>query len=309
MADFSMFVPNVHFEQIPIKNLVSNQEYQRNISEQHVLNAAAHFDLYQINPVKVSRRNGVNYVFNGQHTVEIVALASGSRDTPVWCMIYDDLNYEHEADIFANQMKFVKPLKPYEVFMANIEAGNQKQLIIRDLVESYSLSIGQVRNYGVVCAVSTLESIYDKFGYHVLDRTLRLCVGTWEGDMNSLSANMLNGIARLVHTFGDALKDENFKEKVGEMSVKLPPEPPRSGGPAPWGMPRPCLLPTTESVNIRLSGPGSTRRMWGTVKGWTLIQIWMRRRTRTPSEITPRNKQADDSPGNRPLVISWPEGR
>ena len=51
MEDYSMFVPNVHFEQIPIKNLVSNQEYQRNISEQHVLNAAAHFDLYQINPM------------------------------------------------------------------------------------------------------------------------------------------------------------------------------------------------------------------------------------------------------------------
>ena len=210
MEDYSMFVPNVHFEQIPIKNLVSNQEYQRNISEQHVLNAAAHFDLYQINPVKVSRRNGVNYVFNGQHTVEIVALASGSRETPVWCMIYDDLNYEHEADIFANQMKFVKPLRPYEVFMANVEAGNQEQLMIKDLVESYSLSIGQVRNYGVVCAVSTLENIYERFGYHVLDRTLRLCVGTWEGDMNSLSANMLNGIARLVYTFGDALKDETL---------------------------------------------------------------------------------------------------
>lgn len=119
-------------------------------------------------------------------------------------MIYDDLNYEHEADIFANQMKFVKPLRPYEVFMANVEAGNQEQLMIKDLVESYSLSIGQVRNYGVVCAVSTLENIYERFGYHVLDRTLRLCVGTWEGDMNSLSANMLNGIARLVYTFGDA---------------------------------------------------------------------------------------------------------
>lgn len=109
----------------------------------------------------------------------------------------------------------------YEVFMANVEAGNQEQLMIKDLVESYSLSIGQVRNYGVVCAVSTLENIYERFGYHVLDRTLRLCVGTWEGDMNSLSANMLNGIARLVYTFGDALKDETFKEKVGEMSVKL----------------------------------------------------------------------------------------
>jgi hypothetical protein len=145
MPDYSMFVPNVHFELIPIKNLVSNQEYQRNLSLRHVQNAAEHFDLYQINPVKVSCRDGMNYVFNGQHTIEIVALVSGSRDTPVWCMIYDDLNYENEAYVFANQMKYVKPLKPYEVFMANIEAGSDKQLIIKDLVESYSLSIGQVK--------------------------------------------------------------------------------------------------------------------------------------------------------------------
>ena len=138
MPDYSMFVPNVHFELIPIKNLVSNQEYQRNLSLRHVQNAAEHFDLYQINPVKVSCRDGMNYVFNGQHTIEIVALVSGSRDTPVWCMIYDDLNYENEAYVFANQMKYVKPLKPYEVFMANIEAGSDKQLIIKDLVESYS---------------------------------------------------------------------------------------------------------------------------------------------------------------------------
>lgn len=78
----------------------------------------------EINPVKVSRRQGTNYVFNGQHTIEIVALVSGSRDTPVWCMIYDDFEYKEEADIFANQQKFVKKLLSYEIFMANIEAGN-----------------------------------------------------------------------------------------------------------------------------------------------------------------------------------------
>ena len=37
MPDYSMFVPNVHFELIPIKNLVSNQEYQRNLSLRHAL--------------------------------------------------------------------------------------------------------------------------------------------------------------------------------------------------------------------------------------------------------------------------------
>ena len=145
MEDLRAFVPNVHFEQIPIKNLVSNQEYQRTLSQAHIARAAANFDLYQINPVKVSRREGINYVFNGQHTVEIVATVSGSRDTPVWCMIYDDLVYEHEADIFANQMKFVKRLQPYEIFKANVEAGNDVQLIIQGVVEAYGLKVGSKR--------------------------------------------------------------------------------------------------------------------------------------------------------------------
>lgn len=216
----SVFVPNVHFEKIPIKNLVSNQKYQRNLSKAHIANAAANFDPYQINPVKVSRRDGVNYVFNGQHTIEIVALVSGSRDTPVWCMIYDELVYEHEADIFANQQKFVKRLSPYEVFTANLEAGNDDQLIIRDLLESYGLSLGTRKAPCVICAVTTLEQIYQTHGYHMLSRVLRLCAGTWEGDENSFSANILNGITRLVYTFGNQLNDEVFKERVGALSIK-----------------------------------------------------------------------------------------
>lgn len=220
MEDLLQYVPNVHFEQIPIKNLVSNQEYQRNLSIKHVQKAAANFDPYQINPVKVSRRDGINYVFNGQHTIEIIALVSGSRETPVWCMIYDDLEYEHEADIFANQMKFTKPLLPYEIFMANIEAGSDKHLIIKDLVESYDLSITPSSTLGGICAVSALEKIHDKYGFHTLDRVLRLCIGTWEGTPHSLSANMMNGVARLINAYGDDLKDDTFKEKVGRCSVK-----------------------------------------------------------------------------------------
>ena len=36
MTDYSAFVPDVHFEKIPIKNLVSNQTYQRNLSIAHI---------------------------------------------------------------------------------------------------------------------------------------------------------------------------------------------------------------------------------------------------------------------------------
>lgn len=216
----SKYVPNVHFELIPIKNLVSNQEYQRNLSTRHVKRAAKNFDIHQINPVKVSRREGQNYVFNGQHTIEIVATVSGSRETPVWCMVYDDLEYTVEADIFANQMTYVKKLSPIEIFKANIEAGNDKQLTIKELVESYGLKIASSSTPGGICCVSTLEYIYDQYGFHVLDRSLRLCIGAWEGIAKSLSSNILKAIARMVFIYGDQLKDDIFKEKLGIISIK-----------------------------------------------------------------------------------------
>lgn len=68
--------------------------------------------------------------------------------------------------------------------------------------------------------MATLEQIYDKFGYHTLDRTIRLCVGTWEGEINSFSGNILNAIARLVVIYGEDMDDEIFKDHVGKFTVK-----------------------------------------------------------------------------------------
>lgn len=212
-------IPDVTFELIPIKNLVSNQDYQRPLSESHIRNTIEEFDIFQVNPVKVSRRDGVNYVFDGQHTVEIIASESGSRDTPVWCMVYE-MQYIEEARTFANQQRHVKSLVPYETFNAHIEAGDAKQLMIKSVVESYGLKVTNSQQPNGVCAISTLEKIYDKFGQNVMDTTLRLAVATWEGETNSLSGNMLMGIARIVVAYGDQIKEDVFKDHVGMVSVK-----------------------------------------------------------------------------------------
>ena len=213
-------VPDVSFELIPIKNLVSNQDYQRMLSESHIKNALAEFDVYQINPVKVSRRDGVNYVFDGQHTIEIVAAESGSRDTPVWCMIYDDLKYTEEAHIFADQQKNVKKLTPYETFAAHIEAGDAKQMMIKTIVESYGLEISNTQKPNSITAITALERIYDKYGRDVLDGAIRLDVSTWEGEKNSFSRGMLTGLALIIVAYGDDINEDAFRDKVGQISVK-----------------------------------------------------------------------------------------
>ena len=213
-------IPDVHFDLIPIRHLVSNQDYQRMLSETHITKAIEEFDVCQINPVKVSGRDGVNYVFDGQHTIEIIASKSGSRDTPVWCMVYDDLKYQEEAHIFAEQQKHVKALVPYEMFIAHVEAGDRKQTMINDMVSVYGLKIAKSYSPGAICAVSALEYIYDKYGHDILNRTLRLVIGTWEGDRQSLTSGMLKGIARVVYVYGETLNDERFKENVGRNSAK-----------------------------------------------------------------------------------------
>ena len=214
-------VPKVVFQLIPIKDLVSNQDYQRPLSESHILKAIKEFDVCQVNPVKVSRRDGVNYVFDGQHTIEIIAAKSGSRETPVWCMIYDELEYREEAHIFAEQQKNKKNLVPFEVFNAHVEAGEPKHLLIRDLVQSYGLAIAGDKNERTnICAVSAIENVYDQYGYHVLDRTIRLILATWEGETGSFSGSMIKAVAKIIVTYGSEMQEEVFKVNVGNYSVR-----------------------------------------------------------------------------------------
>jgi hypothetical protein len=214
MENFNDLLPKVHFEQIQIKNLIPQVGYQRLLSKAHVKKTAENFNPYQINPVKVSRRDGKNYVVNGQHTIEVIALVSGSRETSVWCMVYDNLSYEEEAEIFATQQKYTRSLSSYDIFNAEVEAGNEESITIKSIVEGYNMTLSNNQAPGTICAVATLESIYESYGYSILDTTLGLCIATWQGEKNSLSSCILKAVALLLVAFSGELKESLFKEKL-----------------------------------------------------------------------------------------------
>ncbi len=111
--------------------------------------------------MKASRRSGINYVFNGQHTIEIVATVSGSRETPVWCMVYDELDYVQEADIFANQQKYIRPLLPYEIFMANVKRVMMTSLLLSLWLNHTAFQSHQIR-FRAVYAPSRRWAIFIK---------------------------------------------------------------------------------------------------------------------------------------------------
>ena len=122
---------------------------------------------------------------------------------------------------FSDQMKHAKTLLPYEVFSAKIEAGCSEQMMIKELVESYGLEIGVHKAPGVVGAISTIQNIYQKYGYHVLNRTFKALYRNLGGsETNSLSANMLNAVSKLIVTYNNILDEEQFREKLGSVSTK-----------------------------------------------------------------------------------------
>ena len=75
-------------------------------------------------------------------------------------------------------------------------------------------------NANLIAALGTLENPFRLVQVPGLNRVMRLIVGTWEGDINSFSSNMLNAVARLVTAFGDDMNDEIFKDRMGNISVK-----------------------------------------------------------------------------------------
>jgi hypothetical protein len=219
MDDYSEFVPNVHFELIPIKSLVSNQDYQRNLSKTHIRRTSENFDLNQINPVKVSRRDGINYVFNGQHTIEIVATVSGSRDTPVWCMIYDELDYTQEADTFANQQnsssRWFRMKFSWQIWRRERRAAYDK------------ISGGILRPAGRILPLPGRHLCGVFAGVHTGEVWLS-CTGTglsgsvWHlGRRNELVVlQYAKRHCPSIVAFEDEMRDDVFKDKVGRYSAK-----------------------------------------------------------------------------------------
>lgn len=93
---------NGKLEKIPIKELVYNTklplDYLKLLAEQ----SATECEKLHIQPVVIARRNGVNYIINGQHTVDIVVAVTGTRDTAVWCKVFENIHFECEEEIFGS---------------------------------------------------------------------------------------------------------------------------------------------------------------------------------------------------------------
>ena len=102
MTGNNPFGSNGKLEKIPIKELVYNSKLSLDYLKLHAEHSATECEKLHIQPVIVARHKGVNYIINGQHTVDIVVAVTGTQDTAVWCKVFEDIHFEREEEIFGS---------------------------------------------------------------------------------------------------------------------------------------------------------------------------------------------------------------
>lgn len=133
-------IGNKVFVIVPVEDLHIDESYQRPV-QSHVKTIAQEWDDMKCDPLKINyRADGNLYVWDGQH--RLVALRIMGVDY-VLCVITVGLTQEQEAALFGCQGNGIKKPDPYDIFKANVCAGEEIDTAIKDMCDKYDLEVNR----------------------------------------------------------------------------------------------------------------------------------------------------------------------
>ena len=212
--------------------------YQRKVDQNRVMKIVRGFETCSTNVIKLSFRDGVYYVIDGQHTLEAIkiihaGIRDGSMEAPAgWetivrdmdgtlvvnCSVFTGLTRADEARAFVNQSGFVSNVKRYEKLHALYNARDQEACALVDQVRQNGLDI-QFTKQNKIGAVATLEKLKEVLTSPQFDRTLQILKRAYNGDPESLSSSMLWGMGLFVKEYDGCFDEESLVSRLATTPV------------------------------------------------------------------------------------------
>lgn len=194
-----------------------NHDYQRSLKPEHLKEIEAEFHEALIDPLRIWWKNSdVAEIWDGQHTAWML-INRGWKALP--CFVLNGKTNEKElAHLFVMRQKLRKPLRPLEVFKAELFAGNPRAVAINNIVEEFGLRIASGFSNGIA-AVKKVEKVFDAAGADGLRAVLTVITRTWEDDRDRLHGNIILGLHNyLQHERPERMTMEDF---IGRTVTKL----------------------------------------------------------------------------------------
>ena len=128
------------FAVVALDELHIDESYQRSL-QNHVKIIARDWNSTKCDPLKINfREDGIFYVWDGQHRLEAARLRGIKY---LLCDIVVGLTQSQEAELFGCQGVGIKKPDPYDIFKANVCAGEEIDTAIKDICDDYDLLVNR----------------------------------------------------------------------------------------------------------------------------------------------------------------------
>ncbi len=128
------------FATVALDELHIDESYQRSL-QNHVKIIARDWNPTKCDPLKINfREDGNWYVWDGQHRLEAAKIRGIKY---LLCDIVVGLTQEQEAALFGCQGVGIKKPDPYDIFKANVCAGEEIDTAIKDMCDKYDLLVNR----------------------------------------------------------------------------------------------------------------------------------------------------------------------
>ena len=210
-----------HTENLLSSMLETDMTYQRPVDLKRVHRINKHFNPGLVNTLKVSHRNGHYYVFDGSHTLALLKLRHGEGVVfEVQCVIFENLTYEEEALLFAEQTGESKDVDFLYKLRAMAVGKNQEVLDFIKHTENAGFKLGlNGKGAGTILALRKAKQVFDKAGAEIYEGTLSLIREAWDTSQEHIQANMLGGMAVFYAAFASELDHSRFVKKLAKAQV------------------------------------------------------------------------------------------
>ena len=160
------------FAVVALYELHIDESYQRPL-QNHVKIIARDWNPTKCDPLKINfREDGNLYVWDGQHRLEAARLRGIKY---LLCDITVGLTQEQEAELFGCQGMGIKKPDPYDIFKANVCAGEEIDTAIKDMCDIYDLVVNRNnKKAGNLSCLTLVRDIFKKGDEKYFDWVLEL---------------------------------------------------------------------------------------------------------------------------------------
>lgn len=211
------------YKDINTKLLFVDQLYQREVDKARVAQMNKQYRAELVNAIKVSYRDGKFWIFDGQHTAELLKLRNRGRDLPVECKVFYGLTWLDECELFLLQNGVSRSVSMSDRFKARFNRGDKDVVAMVNIAEKLGIRVDFTKSKGDnrICALTTLNRVYNSLGDDDYAEMLSIIKEAWGGDAVSYSAEILKGMFIFYSTYKGQYNKKRLLTQLGKVSPSV----------------------------------------------------------------------------------------